>query len=340
MDRKKLILPVFFVLSSALIIFFALELLVGGSHQKYVEERIRKELQKTPIYYLKTHKTGSSTLFNIIYRLAITYNLKIGFPKYEKDNYICKHKPFEKDCITQTSYEIIANHHVWSPVVDQVLPNATKITILREPVSQIVSAFQYFGPRIFSVNGVPNEQSFEKFINATAPSSGKAAIRENTHNPMAFDLGLSAMYIYKSEEELADWLVDYYDLVMITEYFDESLILLKDLLSLEFSDIAYLKSNENSNSKKTFLSSDLSEKTKQQAYLLDRVDNALYKKANETFWEKIKLYGFEKMKQEKEAFRFYCAQIDEDDYLMNFSEWEFIYFMRDYQKDENDKKEE
>ena len=266
--------------------------------------------------------------------------MKIGFPKYEKDNYICKHKPFKKDCITQTSYEIIANHHVWSPVVDQVLPNATKITILREPLSQLVSAFQYFGPRIFSVNGLPNEQSFEKFIYATAPSSGKAAIRENTHNPMAFDLGLSAMYNYKSEEELADWLVDYYDLVMITEYFDESLILLKDLLSLEFSDIAYLKSNENSNSKKTFHSSDLSEKTKQQAYLLDRVDNALYKKANETFWEKIKLYGFEKMKQEKEEFRFYCAQIDEDDYLMNFSEWEFIYFMRNYQKDDKDKKEE
>jgi len=157
---------------------------------------------------------------------------------------------------------------------------------------------------------------------------------------MAFDLGLSAMYNYKSEEELADWLVDYYDLIMITEYFDESLILLKDLLSLEFSDIAYLKSNENRNSEKTFHSSDLSEKTKQQAYVMDRVDNALYKKANETFWEKIKLYGFEKMKQEKEAFRFNCAQIDENVYLMSFSEWEFIYFMRNYQKDDKDKKEE
>ena len=73
---------------------------------------------------------------------------------------------------------------------------------------------------------------------------------------------------------------------------------------------------------------------------MDRVDNALYKKANETFWEKIKLYGFEKMKQEKEAFRFNCAQIDENVYLMSFSEWEFIYFMRNYQKDDKDKKEE
>ena len=62
---------------------------------------------------------------------------------------------------------------------------------------------------------------------------------------MAFDLGLSEMYRDKSEEELADWLVEYYDLILIMEYFDESLILLKNLLSLDFSDIAYLKSNEN-----------------------------------------------------------------------------------------------
>jgi len=54
MDRKKHIHSVCFVLSSALIIFSALELFVGGSHQNYVEERIRRERQKTPIYYLKS----------------------------------------------------------------------------------------------------------------------------------------------------------------------------------------------------------------------------------------------------------------------------------------------
>jgi galactose-3-O-sulfotransferase 2 len=257
--------------------------------------------------------------------------LRIGLPRNE-GNYICKHQPFKKDCTNDTNFDIIANHHVWSPVIEQVLPRATKITILREPLSQLVSAFQYFPANIFQTNGHRNDknlESFENFIENSIPSGEKVVIRENTHNPMAFDLGLSGLYRDKSEKELADWLVDYYDLVMITEHFDESLILLKELLSLEFSDIAYLKSNENG--KKTFQSSDISEKTKKQAYAMDKVDNALFKKANETLWQKIESYGFENMKQEKQAFRVFCEQIDQTNRFFHLSEMEFIHFMRQKQ---------
>ena len=140
--------------------------------------------------------------------------MRIGLPRNEWDNYICKHLPFKKDCTNDTNYDIIANHHVWSPVIEQVLPRATKITILREPLSQLVSAFQYFGASEFRIVGHRNDknlESFEKLIESSIPSGGKVAIRENTHNPMAFDLGLSEMYRDKSEQELADWLVDYYD---------------------------------------------------------------------------------------------------------------------------------
>jgi hypothetical protein len=61
-----------------------------------------------------------------------------------------------------------------------------------------------------SVRNDKNLESFEKLIENSIPSK-KVAIRENTHNPMAFDLGLSEMYRDKSEQKLADWLVDYYD---------------------------------------------------------------------------------------------------------------------------------
>jgi hypothetical protein len=220
-------------------------------------------------------------------------------------------------------------------VIEQVLPKATKITILREPLAQLVSAFQYFPENIFPINGHRNDkslESFEKFIENSILSGAKVAIRENTHNPMAFDLGLTAMYRDKSEKQLADWLVDYYDLVTIMEYFDESLILLKKLLSLEFSDIEYLKSNENRNSKKRFQSSDVSEKTKKQAYAMDKVDNALFKKANETLWKKIESFGFDNMEQEKQAFRVYCEQIDQDNQFFHMSVMEFISFMRNRQE--------
>jgi hypothetical protein len=96
---------------------------------------------------------------------------------------------------------------------------------------------------------------------------------------------------------------------------------------LEFSDIAYLISNENRNSNKTFEPSDVSEKTKKQVYATEKVDNALFKKANETLWKKIESYGFDKMQHEKQAFQAYCERIDQDNRLYNLSVMEFIIFM-------------
>jgi len=47
-------------------------------------------------------------------------------------------------------------------------------------------------------------------------------------------------------EEAAKWAVEYYDLLMLTERFDESLILLKDMWKLDFEDIVSLKAKDNS----------------------------------------------------------------------------------------------
>ena len=52
---------------------------------------------------------------------------------------------------------------------------------------------------------------------------------------------------------------------------------------------------------------------------MDKVDSALFKKANETLWEKIESYGFDKMKQEKQAFRVYCEQNDQDNRFFDLS---------------------
>jgi hypothetical protein len=50
---------------------------------------------------------------------------------------------------------------------------------------------------------------------------------------------------FTTAEDFSERMISYFDLILITEHFDESLILLKDLLSLEFSDIIYIKAKEN-----------------------------------------------------------------------------------------------
>lgn len=49
----------------------------------------------------------------------------------------------------------------------------------------------------------------------------------------------------RSEEAVAKWLVEYYDLILITEHFDESLILLKEILGLQYEDIVYISAKRN-----------------------------------------------------------------------------------------------
>ena len=65
---------------------------------------------------------------------------------------------------------------------------------------------------------------------------------------------------------------------------------------------------------------------------MEKVDNALFKKANETLWEKIKSYGFDNMKHEKQAFQSYCKRIDQDNRLLHLNVMEFTSLMRNRQK--------
>ena len=82
--------------------------------------------------------------------------------------------------------------------------------------------------------------------------TSKNFISQNT-----FDLGLSRIEPPKATiEEASQWAVEYYDLILLTERFDECLILLKDMWQLKLDDILSLKAKDNS-AAKTFGVDDL-----------------------------------------------------------------------------------
>ena len=60
---------------------------------------------------------------------------------------------------------------------------------------------------------------------------------------MAFDLGLEQEN-FSNEEEITEFIENIskrFDLVLIAEYFDESLVLMKRMLCWDFEDIVYVK---------------------------------------------------------------------------------------------------
>ena len=65
-------------------------------------------------------------------------------------------------------------------------------------------------------------------------------------NPMSFELGLDYRFYQNitAIKEYIAFLEKEFDLVMISDYFDESVVLMKRLLCWEFDDILYFKANK------------------------------------------------------------------------------------------------
>ncbi|CAL4090775.1 unnamed protein product, partial [Meganyctiphanes norvegica] len=118
---------------------------------------------------------------------------------------------------------------------------------------------------------------------------------------MMFDLGNGAVGGLKQEELIKKFKVmeEVFDLVMIAEQFDESLVLLKHLMCWTTEDIAYLKINSREEKNKiTF-----SEETKNRLLKLDNPDVLLYDFFKKKFQEKVEAFGIEKMRLEIEKLR-------------------------------------
>ena len=240
--------------------------------------------------FLKTHKTGGSTIVNILFRYGDSRNLTfalgpfvrggdhLGWPQrfrlsstlpfYRPLNILCSHTVFNKKPMNWLFPREISKY----------------VTILRNPVDNFESTFNYY--HIGKSLGLGDDPvvSLEKFLER--PSS--AII--NARNPMMFDLGLSQKYFqsYTAVTKYINFLNKEFDLVMIMDYFDESLILLKRLLCWEIDDILNVKVNERLDKEKA---SNLSDRVKENIKRWNKADVLLFSYFNATFWKKIEMEG-------------------------------------------------
>ncbi|KXJ28782.1 Galactosylceramide sulfotransferase [Exaiptasia diaphana] len=100
-------------------------------------------------------------------------------------------------------------------------------------------------------------------------------------------------------EKYIDYLDHEFDLVMIMEHFDESLILLKQLMCWSYEDILYFKLNERQDKHKR---KELDKTVQNNILSWNHADNLLYQYFNRTLWKKIKAQG-KSFTRELEIFR-------------------------------------
>ncbi|XP_065569308.1 galactosylceramide sulfotransferase-like isoform X2 [Artemia franciscana] len=145
---------------------------------------------------------------------------------------------------TISKFDILIEDRRWKfEDVERVLgDNSVYVTILRSPAHQFESMFHYMDMRKFY-----NVSSFETFLQELELGNIKNDrfhdIFEAGRNQLSFSLGLENGDF--ANETAIDSFIEEIDnkfhLVMISEYFDESVILLKNLLGTAIGQMLYVK---------------------------------------------------------------------------------------------------
>ena len=223
--------------------------------------------------------------------------------------------------MTKTHPDILCNHARFNlRAMGSLMPkDAIYITILRHPLTQFESSFSFF--KLAQVLGVPGDTNMEKMQNFlkypkqflfTYLSRGRNILLDSSvnlvQNGMLFDLGLQPRYYDNNEyvKTYVNRLKKSFHLVLLQEYFDESLILLKRMLCWEIGDVLYFKLNERYVERLNDIPKDIEKKILQW----NNADMELYRIFNQTFWKTIANQGagfFDEVKllrslnQQKEA---------------------------------------
>ena len=276
------------------------------------------------ILFLKTHKTGSSTLTNILNRYGDSRDLFFALPVSGKTSFHWPDPFLLKSTISTTrAPNILSNHARFNKgPMHWLFPKETThyITMLREPAEQFESAFNYFD--VAKKLGVPGNvtSTLENFLQNAEFYLNKG--KREFHllkNPSLFDLGFHTLYhrSLTAVENYIHFLRHEFDLVMLIEYFDESLVLLKRRFCWKVEDILYFKLNERTDKEKQNITSN----TKELIRKWNSADVLLYNVFNQTLWNMIQQEGpdfledLSLFRKEKQSMEKKCLQ--EGNFLTN-----------------------
>ena len=210
------------------------------------------------VFYLKIHKTGSTTLANILYNFGVLRNLSFPyFVNQEEDKTLPHPRDLLEGTDTQHRFNIMAAHTIFSlDFILSSMPTNTKIVIsLRHPFSQLQSAIIFFE---FHKHKTVREAILaqKEYADMVGVSIGpnevlQMILRGNNldidrlnkiYGVYARELGMDMTKIHNISyvKEYLTFLDHRVDSVIITEHFEESLLLLRKKFCWSYKDIMFL----------------------------------------------------------------------------------------------------
>ncbi len=199
----------------------------------------------TKVAFAKTHKTGSSTVQNILLRYGVKHDLTFAMPPNSWMFHIID--AFDADQVLlgpwrHLEFDIFAFHCRWNyDEVHRILPDAKFMTILREPLATFESNYVYMGAQ--NARKADLNEFAERFAAKGEKRNPKAYVGQNN---LLWDLGVDAKQLDNMEvaEAKIKEVEEKFEMVMIMERFEESLVLLADAFCWPLEEVTYIKQNE------------------------------------------------------------------------------------------------
>uniref|UniRef100_A0A8C8SHF3 Galactose-3-O-sulfotransferase 2 n=1 Tax=Pelusios castaneus TaxID=367368 RepID=A0A8C8SHF3_9SAUR len=259
---------------------------------------------KTYVVFLKVHKSASSTIMNILFRFGETHNLTFALPvngasQLGYPNYFLAESVEGFSSGNMSDFNILCHHmRFLKAQVQRVMPSSTfYFSILRNPVHLMESSFTYYK----GLSPFARARNLEEFL--SQPAKFYNASAHDSHyakNLMTFDFGFNhnANFSTNHTRQMQRNIEEAFDLLLLSEYFDESMVLLKEALCWDLDSVVSFPLNSREGRTRAALSESMVAKIKSW----NRLDWAIYTHFNRTFWERVdRVVGRERMKQEVRA---------------------------------------
>lgn len=278
-----------------------------------IEEQSTPKKEVQHVAFLKVHKAASSTAQNVFLRYGWYRNLTFVLPPAKNPsgypNIISLRESLTNSNILPPPkgrhYDILCNHVLYTKeAFSKFMPNDTVfIGILREPFELYKSILNYFRPR-YIYEKIEDLIPASKFLRNPAKYEPKWLAASWTNNRMAIEYGfpqeLFSEYNQTGIDNYLTKLDKEFKLILIADYMEESMVLMRRYLNWKTKDIIYLNLNVARRKNETMLFKAF-DRDLYKSYA--KIDYALYN----FFYKRLK----EQIRQEGESF---------DDELLHFKE--------------------
>ena len=209
------------------------------------------------IAFLKVHKAASSTAQNIFLRFGWKRNLTFVLAPADNPSRYPNIISL-RESLTETNilpppagkhYDILCNHVFYEKeAFSRFMPSdAQYIGIVREPFELYKSILNYFRPRyIFKLIEGPNPAS--QFLRDPEKYEPKGKLFYSwTNNRMAIEFGFPESLVRSFNQTAVDSYLEKlgseFAFVIVSEYFEDSVVMMRRILNWQTKDILYLSLN-------------------------------------------------------------------------------------------------